>query len=437
MDPLVPGGVGAGGAAAVALSAHTTAREALLEKLRTGEWTYPETKAGEVNLSFIFDILLILAFLLLWVYAVSFPGRLTDKIDGINGTRKTLDNEGKNAIINYCLKGNFNGGQNYGLFKYVSFFTMEEVTNWLSVSFICTVIVLKILSGSANINAGYVIFAIIVGVIARHMRLGIKEQAKKQFPVVLFLVSLFIALWAYTDVFDVRVNDKSAEHGRNEVYVGAGVSFLLAAFVKTWFSVSDMSKLSDGELDTKAQALYDGEFAFYLTGASTAIVGASITAFVFCEALFIAYAATDYYAIPFYFLYTIPVYFISTVIVAGCCGGRMSKTTVPATTFNLILTFFGLVALVFAQAHVCSFPGPEGRHIAKNGCGALKTMGFKSLEPDAFELEMKMTPLIVLGFFAIVSHVMLYAGARFSRSGLTRTVADICANAETSKYSAP
>ena len=68
MDPLVPGGA-LGGAAALSAS---TARDALLEKLRTGEWTYPETgRRGE--LSVVFDLILVLAFVLLWGWATFFP----------------------------------------------------------------------------------------------------------------------------------------------------------------------------------------------------------------------------------------------------------------------------------------------------------------------------------------------------------------------------
>ena len=436
MDPLVPSG--ALGGAAVALSA-STARDALLEKLKTGEWTYPETKVGEVNLSVVFDLIFVIAFVLLWLWAVWNPGSITKSTTDVGGERETEWNAiTRDAIVNYCMKGNFNGNQNYGLFKYVNFFTMEEFTNWLSVSFISTIIALKIISGAANVNSGYIIFTIIVGVVARHMRLGIKDQPKKQFPVALFLVAMFFTLWAYTDAFGARKDNKaSADYGQNVIFVVAGALFMVAAGVKTWFSVSDMGKLSEDDIKIKAEALYNGEFAFYLTGASTAIIGATITAFVFCEAIFIAYAATDYYAIPFYFLYAIPFYFICSCAYTAFSIQQRSKQSGMSSVFNLFLILFGLLVLVLAQGHVCSFPGPDGRHIEKNGCGALKTIGFKSLERDASELEMKRDWLIVLGFFSILTHVMLYAGARFSRIGLLRTIDEVCVKADTTKYSVP
>ena len=435
MDPLVPGGALGGGAAA-ALSA-STARDALLEKLRTGEWTYPETKAGEVNLSVVFDLILVIAFVLLWFWAMSFPGSITEQISALKGNRPSLTDELRNAIVDYCMKGNFNGNQNYGLFKYVNFFTMEEFTNWLSVSFICTIIALKIICGAANVNSGYIIFTVIVGVVARHMRLGIKDQPMKQLPVALFLVAMFLTLWAYTDAFGTRKDDKSStDYGQNWVYVFAGVVFLVAAGVKTLFSVSDMGKLAENDVKIKADALYNGDFAFYLTGASTAIIGATITAFVFCESMFIAYAATDYYAIPFYFLYAIPFYFFCSLAYTAF-NIKYSRQSGMSSVFNMFLILFGLLVLVLAQGHVCSLPGPDGRHIEKNGCGALKTIGFKSLEPGASELEMKREWLIVLGFFSILTHVMLYAGARFSNIGLLRTIDEVCVKAEDTKYSAP
>lgn len=433
MDPLVPGGA-LGGAAALSAS---TARDALLEKLKTGEWTYPETKWGEVNLSVVFDLIFVIAFVLLWIWAVWNPGDITDRVKKLKGTRSTtLDDATRDAIVNYCMKGNFNGNQNYGLFKYVNFFTMEEFTNWLSVSFICTIIALKIICGAANVNSGYIIFIVIVGVVARHMRLGIKDQPMKQLPVALFLVAMFLTLWAYTDAFGTRKDDKSStDYGQNWVYVFAGVVFLVAAGVKTLFSVSDMGKLSEEDVKKKADALYNGEFAFHLTGASTAIIGATITAFVFCESMFIAYAATDYYAIPFYFLYSIPFYFLFS----GLYFGFVNRRTVNAasTGFNVSLVLVGVTVLVLAQGHVCSLPGPNGRHIEKNGCSALKTIGFKSLEPGASELEMKTLPLAFLGICSILTHVMLYAGARFSRIGLLRTIDEVCVKAEDTKYSVP
>jgi len=432
MDPLVPGG---GLAAAVARSAVMSTRDELLEKLKIGEWTYPETKMGEVNISFIFDILLIAMFLLLWVYAVASPGKLTEKINNLRGEdkRKVDDKPSDlNAIVTYCMKGNFNGNQNFGLFKYVSFFTMEEVTNWLSVSFICTIIVLKILAGSANVNAGYVIFAIFVGVIARHMRLGIKEQVKKQFPVVVFLSTLFVTLWAYTDVFGFRVDDhKSTKNSQNEMYIFAGVMFLLTAIVKTYFSVSDMAQLGPEDITAKAEALYNGEFAFYLTGASTAFIGGTIAVFVFCESIFVAYAATKYYAIPFYFLYLIPFYFLVTTLAIGCVT-RLPNS--KATIFNVILALLGLLVIIFAQGHVCSFPGPDGKHIVE-GCGELKNMGFKELGDHDSKLKIKTWSLILLGIFSVTFHVLVYIGARFSRQGLTRTVTEVCVNAAKNGYS--
>lgn len=434
MDPLVPSAYHGGGAAAVALSASTaTNRDALLEKLRTGEWTYPETKAGDVNLSVVFDIIFVVAFVLLWLYAVAVGGT-PDVLS--RPAKSVMSDEQRRAITAYCMKGNFNGNRNSGLFKYVNFFTMEEFTNWLSVSFISTIIALKIISGSANVNAGYIILVVIVGVIARHMRLGIKDQPKKQFPVVLFLLSMFLTLWAYTDAFDQREDDKmSVEHGQNWIYVFAGVLFLVAAGVKTAFSVSDMGKL--GEVDTaiKAEALYNGEFAFYLTGLSTVVVGATVTMFVFCESMFVAYAATDFYAIPFYFLYVIPIYYFITVLYAGCGGSRSASVSGKATGFNVILVLVGLFVLVMAQGHVCSFPGPDGHHIEKNGC-ALKSIGFKSLAHDATELEMHRGWLATLGIFSIMFHVMLYAGARFSHKGIMRTIDEVCLkNEDSNSYS--
>ena len=422
MDPFVPGG---GLGAAAARSAVTSTRHALLEKLRMGEWTYPETKWGDANLSGVFDVVFVFLILATWAYAT-----LTK--NGVNNMPKP---DTIQAIKDFCIKGNFNGGQNSWLWKYVGFFTMEEVTNWLSVSLVCTLIVLKILCGAKNVNAGYVIYVLIVGVVARHMRLGINGQVWKQVPPALMIVSLFTALWAYTDAFGVRVDDNSEKHGQNIMFLFAGLIFIVAAIVKTYISTGNMANIEGTELENKAQMLYQGEFAFYLTGLSTVVVGSSIATFVFSEAVFVAYAATEFYAAPFYVLYAIPFYFLITGLMAGCGGGRMSKIDGKSTFFNMFLVFLGTTVLVLAQGQVCSLPGPDGRHIGEKVCGALNTIGFKSLEHDASELEMKPLALTFLGIFSVLAHVMVYLGARFSRHGLMRTIGEVCAKAENNVYS--
>lgn len=441
MDPFVPGG---GLGAAAARSAMTN-RETLLQQLRMGEWSYPQTMNEKVNASVVFDIVFLVGFLLVWGWSLM-PDAGKKYVRGKLSTLapaprdEYVPNVHGQAIVEYCLKGNFNGKQNMGLFKYVGFFTMEEVTNWLSVSFVSTIIVIKIICGSAAVNPASIIFVVIVGVVARHMRLGIKgadEDSKpwKQLPPFLMLVSLLFALWSYTDVWRSRVVDMgSVKHGHNMLYVVAGVLFVVAAFVKTYISTGNMATISDDEQRAKARALYDGEFAFYLTGFSTVIVGSAITIFVFSEAVFIAYAATEFYGIPFWFLQAIPFYFFVTSITMMCGLNSGMKSTPLVVGYNVLLTLIGSTTILFAQGHVCSFPGPDGKHIVL-GCGALKNMGFKEVADDGDVLEMTSWAVESLGAFAILMHILLYVGARFSRYGLMQTIDNVCAKAETTNYS--
>ena len=44
------------------------ARDALLDDLSTGDWKYPETKAGAINLSFVFDVIAAFALIVLTAY---------------------------------------------------------------------------------------------------------------------------------------------------------------------------------------------------------------------------------------------------------------------------------------------------------------------------------------------------------------------------------
>lgn len=430
MDPLVPGGA-LGGAAALSAS---TARDALLEKLKTGEWTYPETKWGEMNMSGVFDFVFVFLILGAWAYATLVAnGKMEDRFGRTQGPMTEKENS---AIEKYCLKGNFNGGRFSGLFKYVAFFTMEEVTNWLAVSLVCTLIVLKILCGARNVNAGYVIYALIVGVVARHMRLGIKGEVLRQVPPATMILSLFFTLWAYTDAFGARVEGNSEEHGKNVIYIVAGVLFGIAAIVKTYISTGNMATLEGDPLQEKIQMLYHGEFAFYLTGFSTVIVGGLFAAFVISEAIFVAYAATKYYAVPFYFLYGISLYFLISVPASNMQStDRAVKLNGRAMVFNLGLVLLGTAILVLAQGQVCSLPGPDGLHSGKSVCGDLAAIGFKDLGSSASELEMHPGALTALGILAVLFHVLLYAGARFSRMGLVRTIGEVCVNAEKNGYS--
>lgn len=442
MDPLVPGGALGGGGAAAALST-STARDALMDKLKTGEWTYPETmtvSSGKVNASVVFDIVFLAGFFLVWLWSLMPSSTKEGVKTRIGMSKQPVDKTTsrpeyeKLAIMNYCLKGNFNGANNTGLFRYVGFFTMEEVTNWLSVSFVCTIIAIKIISGAASVNPASIILVVIVGVVARHMRLGVKGaddgRPWRQLPPFLLLVSLLFALWAYTDAWRSRVIDSGSEdNGKNTMYVGAGVIFGFAAIAKTYISTGNMAEVTDEELEAKARALYDGEFAFYLTGFSTVVVGSAITFFVVSEAIFVAYAATKYYAIPFWFLQVIPFYFLFTTIGMTMNMNRGYKATWGAVAFNIFLTLWGSATLLFAQGHVCSFPGPDGKHVVE-GCGALENMGFKELADDGVALEMQRWTVELLGAFAVMFHIALYVGARFSRYGLMRTIDIVCAKAE-------
>ena len=332
------------------------------------------------------------------------------------------------------MKGNFNGNQNYGLFKYVNFFTMEEFTNWLSVSFICTIIALKIIRGASNVNSGYIIFTVIVGVVARHMRLGIKDQPMKQLPVALFLVAMFLTLWAYTDAFSVRKDKSSTDYGQNWMYVFAGVVFLIAAGVKTLFSVSNMGNLSEDDIKIKADALYNGEFAFYLTGASTAIIGATVTAFMFCESMFIAYAATDYYAIPFYFSTRSPSISSSALLTLPSTSRTADRAAcLRSLTWSSSCSVSSSSS--WRRVTCVLFPVPTDATSRRTDARA-QDHRFQESRTRASELEMKRRWLIVLGF-SILTHVMLYAGARFSRRGLLRTIDEVCVKAEGTKYSVP
>lgn len=446
MDPLVPGG---GLAAAVARSAVMSTRDELLEKLKIGEWTYPETKNDKVNASAVFDIVFLVGFLLVWGWSLfgnslrskltreSFPTNDTLNKFGLNDGTTDRPAYNANAIIDYCLKGNFNGNKNFGLFKYVGFFTMEEVTNWLSVSFVSTLVLIKIICGSTTVNPASILLVVITGVVARHMRLGIKGASDskpwKQLPPFLLLVSLLFALWSYTDVWRFRVvNTGSENHGQNTLYIGAGIFFLVAAIAKTYISTGNVVNMSGEEHEDKARALYDGEFAFYLTGLSTAIVGACITLFVFCETIFIAYAATKYYAIPFIFLHFIPLYFFVTSLTMTCGSGARSTSTI--IVYNVLLVLVGWLTLFFAQGHVCSFPGPHGKHIVM-ACGDLANMGFKELGDNASKLEIHRWGVECLGAFAVLTHILLYLGARYSRYGLMQTIDTVCIKAGDTKYS--
>ena len=397
MDPLLPDPVSG-------LSG-TTTRDVLLQKLKTGEWNYPEVVAGEANYSIVFDVILFVGFFVTWLIAQ-------------NMSAVTEASLVEADVKNFCLKGFLKGPKFGGFNKYVCFFTMEEVTTWVGAACASLIVLFKIVCGASKVNVGYVLFIAIGATISKFTRQGINGKTLKQVPTLLFLFFLILTTYAYCDVFGGE-DDKSK---KNVAFIFAAVAFWMAAVFKTYVSTINLTADSE-EL---VQTLMKYDFAYGMTGLTTAIFGTCTTFFIFSELIFVSYASTRWYGIPFYFMYVIPVWSFMMVMYDMFNHRRVSRDM-----FNIALILCGKATLAFAHLHVCSFPGPDGKHVVE-GC---MPYGLHSLTENSEKFEYMDGSLTLPMVFSALFILMTFAGAIFSQRQLTYTLAEVCSQDFSEEYS--
>ena len=391
-----------------------TVNYVLAKALDAGEWMYPETNLGSssnFNLSvFCVDLFLIIFFLASWTVAMF----TTQVKNPESPTPLQLQ-----QVTDYCLKGGFSGGRIIGMNRYVSFFTMEEVTNWLGVSIFVLISIFKIICGASNANASMIAIAIGGGLFTKFMRQGMQKQPVKQLATFLAIFSVMLTLWAYTDSFSTRHNDiNDLNNGRNMLYFAAGVVFFCAAIIKTLITMQDTNKDEAAANKILSENLWTNNFAYYMTGWSIAVVGTIVVIFFFCESILVAYAATKWYALPFYFLYVVPFYYFVTT------AGSFGKGDSMAHVYNLFLTVLGTLIIILSQAHVCSFPGPGGKEIVA-GCGKLR-FGINKFNHGDQELTLNQPATAALGILSTAFVFSFYVGTRFSASRIAQTIQKVC-----------
>jgi hypothetical protein len=126
-----------------------------------------------------------------------------------------------------------------------------------------------------------------------------------------------------------------------------------------WKMGLTISEDSTTEDKAKTQELFKTlvaqEFMYYMTGWDCIVVTITLGTFMLVESVFVAYAATAFYAFPFYILLAIPAYFMITNIahVASSNGkGTRPRVTVGPLFFNLLLNVRALrLALQQGQGH--------------------------------------------------------------------------------------
>jgi hypothetical protein len=183
---------------------------------------------------------------------------------------------------------------------------------------------------------------------------------------------------------------------------------------------------TDDNVKTQAlfKALVNDEFMYYMTGWDCVVLTITMGTFVLLESCFVAYAATAYYAAPFYLLLALPLYFAATNIVHVATNNsnpNRTKLTVGPLFFNILLSALGSGIILLSQFQVCSMPHPSKlEHVGK----ACYPYGLHFNKDN--DLKMRETPVVMLGCISSLFLLLVMAGTQYTNGQIVRTVNDVC-----------
>jgi hypothetical protein len=394
-------------------SASTVGAQNFADDLKLGKWSYPKSEIGGVNSSFfVFDLWFFTSIAMVWIVMMFQKRPPASEL-----TAGKLE-----RLMHYCTQGGPAGPEKQlnGLNKYVSFFTLEEVATWLGVISFSALVTFKIMCGAENVNAGYVIILFTLGLAIKLLRQGTKGRPIMMLPTFLALLTNVLLFMAYTDSWGAK-KEFGKHAGQNALYMWAGFMALVTISLKMYLTIIEDKDSKQDKVKSLFKELHAQNFMYYMTGIDVVLVGSCVTVFMFCEAILISYAATKWYAVPFYALFAVPVYYMASN------GYAMTKANsqVPALLFNILLCALSLVIIFFSQSHVCSFPGPDGEHIV-TGCApiGLKIKSHEGARGD--ELVMQKWSIWILGISTSLFMTLVWVGACFTQMHLARTVDKVC-----------
>jgi hypothetical protein len=423
---------------------------AIKEGLLQGMWTYPTTTVGpgHWNLSIIaFDIPF---FVLLFLGGFLLMTANSTKKKKGSGKPDFQNDEHVQKLMEFCTNGGPQGGMASkwsGMNRYVAFFKMEQVITWVSVMTMVSFVTFKIICGANGVNASSILLVLIVGFLMKFLRQGVEAHTaytqtddkediglKKIYPGAFMaptniaLLATVLTYIAYTDCIGTATKsgiDGGKNAGQQSLYIWAGITAFCGMLWKMGLTISEDSTTED---KAKTQELFKTlvaqEFMYYMTGWDCIVVTITLGTFVLVESVFVAYAATAFYAFPFYILLAIPAYFMMTNIahVASSNGkGTRPRVTVGPLFFNLLLSALASGIILLSQMQVCSMPHPsKHEHIGKM-CVPYGLHFNKDKD-----MKMREGPVILLGSLTTLFLLLIMAGTSFTNGQIVRTVNEVC-----------
>jgi hypothetical protein len=428
---------------------------AIQEGLLQGIWTYPTSTVGpgHWNLSIIaFDIpFFVLLFLggFLLMTASGARKKRTPKAD-------FTDPAAVSKLMDYCTSGGPQGavGAKWaGMSRYVAFFKLDQIINWVSVATLVAFVSFKIICGAAGVNASSILLVLIIGFMIKYFRqwteansspvplteadnfsASPKKSPVRQIwpgafmgPTLIALISTIITYVAYTDCIGTATKsgvDGDTHAGRQPLYIWAGIAAFAGMMWKMALTLSEDSTAEDrAKTHELFRALVSQEFMYYMTGWDCVVISIAIGTFVLTESVFVAYAATALYACPFYILLLIPSYFMVTNVagVATNNGSNSRKVTIGPLFFNLLLSALAVGMILLAQMQVCSMPHPSKQEHVGKMCIPYGLHWNKDND-----MKMREAPVILLGCITSLFLLLVMAGTQYTNGQIVRTVNEVC-----------
>jgi hypothetical protein len=423
---------------------------AIEEGLLQGMWDYPKSTVGpgHWNLSIIaFDIPF---------FVLLFLGGFLLMTTGTSRLKKNLkadftDPQAVTSLMNFCSNGGPQGDKATkwsGMSRYVAFFKLEQVITWLSVATLGAFVTFKIICGATGVNSSSILLVLIIGFMMKFFRqaaeantepvetpANVKMAGLAKIPASAFMAPTLIALLAsiityiaYTDCIGTA-NKSGVDGGKNaghqSLYIWAGITFFVAMLWKMALTLTEDSATEDRAKTRELfKTLVAQEFMYYMTGWDCIVITIAIGSFVVLESVFVAYAATAFYAFPFYVLLIIPVYFMMTniahVATSNAAGSRQ-RVTVGPLFFNLTLSALATGIILLSQMQVCSLPHPsKHEHIGK----MCVPYGLHFNKDN--DMKMREGPVILLGSITTLFLMLVMAGTQYTNGQIVRTVNEVC-----------
>lgn len=386
--------------------------------LQAGTWSYPDTRAGDVNISFFFDLILISGLFLIWGYQVIFAKKLKDS----DAERPSRRDDQVNMVAEYCMKGaRINSVY---LTTGVEFITKDEYATLLALFVVCALTFFKIIGGAERVNAGYVFVVVLTALFVRFTRQAGKQRVAYMLVTFLAFLGVIFAFMAYTETFSEKKEMK------RDLNIVGGAFLAMAALGKIvltlrpdYASVVNRGSTYEAYVMQRSNAMVDGEYVYELSGMTVIVVGASLMTFFFTEAVTVAISATKWYALPFYALYAIPIY--AMVMLAYNAFKNGVKTGMFVMGFNLMYVYLGTFILIMLQGHACSLPSDKlHEYSTGNNAYCPRFGGLKKSTEDGLKLHVGWT--ITLEIFSAIFILMTYMAMIFSSISAMRNVSDMC-----------